>query len=280
MRHELVHNRFVEIAKMRADGREAVMIGHAGHPEVEGTMGRCEDGVHLVETLADVAALAVRDPSRLSARIGVTAGASTPERLVQQVIARLRALGTRSVDERSGVVETVVFPMPKGLGAGRAPPTRDVANRIASCGSTVNGVFAKPGEQRDERGGRDEARRSCHERVPPVLRERAAERFGDVERQQQREPLPRTPRAARGSRQQQGERQRLQREPGRMSAKRREHQFPQQLEEQERERSCDGEPRCLRRSRQVADRVRMQARVAHTWTDRFTRARAPTLRSP
>ncbi|MGE5095284.1 MAG: 4-hydroxy-3-methylbut-2-enyl diphosphate reductase, partial [Betaproteobacteria bacterium] len=50
-------------------------------------------------------------------RIGVTAGASAPELLVREVVARLRALGAQSVDELSGVVEHVVFPLPKGLAA-------------------------------------------------------------------------------------------------------------------------------------------------------------------
>ena len=50
-------------------------------------------------------------------RVGVTAGASAPERLVQEVVARLRALGAESVSELSGVVERVVFPLPKALAA-------------------------------------------------------------------------------------------------------------------------------------------------------------------
>jgi 4-hydroxy-3-methylbut-2-enyl diphosphate reductase len=62
----LVTKVHVEIAKMRENGREIVMIGHAGHPEVEGTMGQCDGGVYLVETAADVAGLVVRDPSRLA----------------------------------------------------------------------------------------------------------------------------------------------------------------------------------------------------------------------
>jgi 4-hydroxy-3-methylbut-2-enyl diphosphate reductase len=45
----LVTKVHVEIAKMHDAGREIVMIGHAGHPEVEGTMGQCDGGVHLVE---------------------------------------------------------------------------------------------------------------------------------------------------------------------------------------------------------------------------------------
>jgi 4-hydroxy-3-methylbut-2-en-1-yl diphosphate reductase len=208
----LVTKVHAEVGKMRGEGREIVMIGHAGHPEVEGTMGQCESGVYLVESVDDVARLAVRDPARLAyvtqttlsvddaavivaalkarfpaivgpkkddicyatqnrqdavklmsplvdaiivvgspnssnsnrlrevaahrgvpsymiddahevdaawiagkRRVGVTAGASAPEALVKQVIDRLRELGAGSVTELSGVVERVVFPMPKGL---------------------------------------------------------------------------------------------------------------------------------------------------------------------
>ena len=210
----LVTKVHVEIAKMHEQGREIVMIGHAGHPEVEGTMGQCEGGVYLVESTADVAQLVVRDPAQLAyvtqttlsvddaaaivaalkarfpdivgpkkddicyatqnrqdavkllspqvdvvvvvgspnssnsnrlrevaahrgvpsymvddardlniewiagrQRVGVTAGASAPETLVAQVIARLRELGAANVAEVSGVVERVVFPMPRGLAA-------------------------------------------------------------------------------------------------------------------------------------------------------------------
>jgi len=217
----LVTKVHIEIAKMRSDGREIVMIGHAGHPEVEGTMGQCEGGVHLVESVDDVARLAVADPLRLAyvtqttlsvddaaaivdalkrrfpaivgpkkddicyatqnrqdavkalapavevvvvvgspnssnsnrlrevaanlgipaymvdtaadlksewvegrRRIGVSAGASAPEVLVRDVIARLRSLGAGSVTELSGTVEKVVFPLPVGLrghASGKAP---------------------------------------------------------------------------------------------------------------------------------------------------------------
>ena len=219
----LVTKVHVEVAKMHAEGREIVMIGHAGHPEVDGTMGQCSGGVYLVESVADVASLDVRDASRLAyvtqttlsvddaaaivaalrarfpgitgpktddicyatqnrqdavkalsgevdivivvgspnssnsnrlrevaaqrgtpaymvddageldpawiaggKRVGVTAGASAPELLVRQVIARLRTLGAVSVREMSGVVERVVFPMPKGLASnGRAAKPRE-----------------------------------------------------------------------------------------------------------------------------------------------------------
>lgn len=62
----LVTKVHVEVAKMRAQGREIVMIGHRGHPEVEGTMGQASDGMHLVESVEDVARLAVSDPDNLA----------------------------------------------------------------------------------------------------------------------------------------------------------------------------------------------------------------------
>lgn len=213
----LVTKVHMEVAKMRRQGCEIVMIGHDGHPEVEGTMGQAEQGMHLVETVADVERLAVADPERLAyvsqttlsvddtaaiiaalklrfpgiiepkkgdicyattnrqeavkfmapqvdvvivvgspnssnsnrlrevaqkkgtpaymvdnasqidpawltarSRIGVTAGASAPEVLVQAVIDRLKELGARSVRALEGVEEHVTFPLPKGLDQGTA----------------------------------------------------------------------------------------------------------------------------------------------------------------
>lgn len=210
----LVTKVHIEVAKMRRDGREIIMIGHDGHPEVEGTMGQVDEGMHLVETVDDVARLAVGNPDMLAyvsqttlsvddtedvivalkrrfpniaepkkgdicyattnrqeavkfmapqvevvivvgspnssnsnrlrevaekkgaaaymvdnasqiepawiegkTRIGVTAGASAPEVLVQAVIERLKALGAKSVRALKGVEENVTFPLPKGLNA-------------------------------------------------------------------------------------------------------------------------------------------------------------------
>jgi 4-hydroxy-3-methylbut-2-enyl diphosphate reductase len=62
----LVTKVHVEVAKMREQGREVVMIGHEGHPEAEGTMGQSSDGMYLVETVDDVAGLQVKDPERLA----------------------------------------------------------------------------------------------------------------------------------------------------------------------------------------------------------------------
>ncbi|GGI53431.1 4-hydroxy-3-methylbut-2-enyl diphosphate reductase [Oxalicibacterium solurbis] len=208
----LVTKVHIEVEKMRRDGREIVMIGHAGHPEVEGTMGQTEDGMHLVETVDDVEKLQVKDPDLVSyvtqttlsiddtrdviaalknrfpnisepkkadicyattnrqeavkfmapqvdlvivvgspnssnsnrlrevaekrgvpahmvdnaaqidstwlagkRRIGVTAGASAPEVLVQAVIDRLKECGAKNVRTLEGVEENVTFPLPKGL---------------------------------------------------------------------------------------------------------------------------------------------------------------------
>ena len=62
----LVTKVHVEVAKMRAQGKEIIMIGHAGHPEAEGTMGQSEDGMYLVENEDDVARLHVKDETRLA----------------------------------------------------------------------------------------------------------------------------------------------------------------------------------------------------------------------
>lgn len=214
----LVTKVHVEVTRMRREGREVIMIGHAGHPEVEGTMGQADNGIYLVETLDDVANVQVKDPAHLALvtqttlsvddcagivaalkqrfpeiaepkkqdicyatqnrqdavkmmapqcdlvlvigsrsssnsnrlrevaekmgcearligsaeqldsawlvgrkRIGVTAGASAPEALVTEVVARLRELGVRSVRTLPGVEEQVTFPLPKGLSVSASP---------------------------------------------------------------------------------------------------------------------------------------------------------------
>ena len=219
----LVTKVHVEVAKLAKEGYEFIMIGHKGHPEVEGTMGQLDRGIHLVEDVADVArvrplqtvklavvtqtTLSVDDAAGISAavrarfpqvrvpkmqdicyatqnrqdavkimspqvellivvgsptssnsnrlrelavrlgaesymvdsadelqeawfdgktRVGLTAGASAPELLVQQVIERIRAFGAVSVRRMDGIQETVKFPLPKGLRLDESagPPTR------------------------------------------------------------------------------------------------------------------------------------------------------------
>ena len=209
----LVTKVHVEVAKLHKEGFEFIMIGHKGHPEVEGTMGQLTEGIHLVEDVHDVASVQVRQEERLAvvtqttlsvddaaeilravkqrfpkvrepkqqdicyatqnrqdaikvlaptvdilivvgsptssnsnrlrelaerlgtdaymvdspadlqvtwfkgkSRVGLTAGASAPDILVQQVIERLRALGAVSVRSVPGVEETINFPLPMGLG--------------------------------------------------------------------------------------------------------------------------------------------------------------------
>jgi len=213
----LVTKVHVEVARMREQGREIVMIGHRGHPEVEGTMGQCQSGMHLVEKPGDVDRLSVKDPDNLAfvtqttlsvddaqqtidalkrrfpaivgprkddicyatqnrqdavkslarqcdvvivvgspnssnsnrlrevaqhqgvasymvdnasdldpawiagkERVGVTAGASAPEVLVQRVVDRLRALGADRVMALEGIEENVTFSLPRALATGRA----------------------------------------------------------------------------------------------------------------------------------------------------------------
>lgn len=203
-----------EVGRMRAEGRTIIMIGHAGHPEVEGTMGQVEDGIVLVESPEDVAALRLPDEKHLAyvtqttisaddsamtidalkkrfpdileprrqdicyatqnrqaavkalartpvdvvlvigsatssnsnrlrevaeregtraylvdsaehvdlswfeglERVGITAGASAPESLVQEVVAYLKShANAKEVIAMEGVEENVAFPLPKGL---------------------------------------------------------------------------------------------------------------------------------------------------------------------
>jgi 4-hydroxy-3-methylbut-2-enyl diphosphate reductase len=210
----LVTKVHVEVAKLYKEGYEFLMIGHKGHPEVEGTMGQLESGIHLVEDVADVArvhpaqteklamvtqtTLSVDDAAEIAAaiqarfpkvrlpkqqdicyatqnrqdavkfmspqvdvvivvgsptssnsnrlaelarklgvdaymvdhadelqaqwldgkaRVGLTAGASAPDVLVQAVITRLRAMGAVSLRTLDGVQEHTKFPLPKGLKA-------------------------------------------------------------------------------------------------------------------------------------------------------------------
>jgi 4-hydroxy-3-methylbut-2-enyl diphosphate reductase len=220
----LVTKVHVEVAKMHKEGYDFVMIGHKGHPEVEGTMGQLNEGIYLVEDVADVETLQVAQEEKLAVvtqttlsvddaaeillavkrrfpkvrepkqqdicyatqnrqdavkvmapavdvvivvgspassnsnrlrelaerlgtpaymvdaasdiqaqwlldkrRVGLTAGASAPDILVQEVIERLKTLGAVSVRTLPGVQETIAFPLPLGLGdksMAELPPLR------------------------------------------------------------------------------------------------------------------------------------------------------------
>ena len=88
----LVTKVHVEVAKMREQGREIVMIGHRGHPEVEGTMGQCEGGAYLVESAADVDGLVVRDASNLAYVTQTTLSVDDAEAIVAALRRRFPAI--------------------------------------------------------------------------------------------------------------------------------------------------------------------------------------------
>ena len=88
----LVTKVHVEVSKMRTEGREIIMIGHKGHPEVEGTMGQSEGGMYLVETPADVANLQVRDEQHLSYVTQTTLSMDDAGKVVAALRARFPAI--------------------------------------------------------------------------------------------------------------------------------------------------------------------------------------------
>src|SRR5437016_13693560 len=88
----LVTKVHVEVAKMRAAGREIVMIGHAGHPEVEGTMGQADSGIYLVGTPQDVEQLQVRDPEHLAYVTQTTLSVDDAAQVVQALKRRFPAI--------------------------------------------------------------------------------------------------------------------------------------------------------------------------------------------
>ena len=88
----LVTKVHVEVAKMRAQGREIVMIGHRGHPEVEGTMGQSAGGMHLVERPEDVARLTVRDADHLAFVTQTTLSVDDAQQTINALRARFPAI--------------------------------------------------------------------------------------------------------------------------------------------------------------------------------------------
>jgi len=84
----LVTKVHVEVSKMRDKGLEIVMIGHKGHPEVEGTLGQSKGGMYLVETPEDVASLQVADPDKLAYVTQTTLSVDDAARVVDALRAR------------------------------------------------------------------------------------------------------------------------------------------------------------------------------------------------
>ena len=94
----LVTKVHMEVHRYARDAREVILIGHAGHPEVEGTMGRFDEAfggrIHLVESVADVQKLEIRDPSRLAFVTQTTLSVDDTAEIVTALRARFAALAT------------------------------------------------------------------------------------------------------------------------------------------------------------------------------------------
>jgi len=95
----LVTKVHVEVAKMLKEGREIVMIGHRGHPEAEGTMGQAEHGMHLVESIDDVATLEVRNPELLAYVTQTTLSVDDARTIVDALRARFPSIAAPKKDD-------------------------------------------------------------------------------------------------------------------------------------------------------------------------------------
>jgi 4-hydroxy-3-methylbut-2-enyl diphosphate reductase len=95
----LVTKVHMEVVRHRKQGTELVLIGHAGHPEVEGTMGQARDGIYLVETVDDVARLAVRSPENLAYVTQTTLSMDDTARIVEALRARFPNIGGPKKDD-------------------------------------------------------------------------------------------------------------------------------------------------------------------------------------
>jgi 4-hydroxy-3-methylbut-2-enyl diphosphate reductase len=95
----LVTKVHVEVSKMRDKELEIVMIGHKGHPEVEGTLGQSKGGMYLVETPEDVAGLQVSDPDKLAYVTQTTLSVDDAARVVDALRARFPAIAGPKKDD-------------------------------------------------------------------------------------------------------------------------------------------------------------------------------------
>jgi 4-hydroxy-3-methylbut-2-enyl diphosphate reductase len=95
----LVTKVHMEVVRHRKQGTELVLIGHAGHPEVEGTMGQARDGIYLVETVDDVARLAVQSPDNLAYVTQTTLSMDDTARIVEALRGRFPNIGGPKKDD-------------------------------------------------------------------------------------------------------------------------------------------------------------------------------------
>ncbi|MEA3291288.1 MAG: 4-hydroxy-3-methylbut-2-enyl diphosphate reductase [Pseudomonadota bacterium] len=95
----LVTKVHVEVKRYRKQGVECILIGHAGHPEVEGTLGQVEDGIYLVETPKDVGKLAVKNPEKLAYASQTTLSMDDTAKIIEELKARFpESTGPRKDD--------------------------------------------------------------------------------------------------------------------------------------------------------------------------------------
>jgi 4-hydroxy-3-methylbut-2-enyl diphosphate reductase len=95
----LVTKVHMEVARHRRDGDEVILIGHAGHPEVEGTMGQADDGVFLVQNESDIAQLEIKDPNRLAYVTQTTLSVDDTARIVLVLKAHFPAINGPKKDD-------------------------------------------------------------------------------------------------------------------------------------------------------------------------------------
>ena len=88
----LVTKVHVEVAKMSKEGRDIIMVGHKGHPEVAGTMGQSPENMLLVETVADVEHLDLKDPAQLSYVTQTTLSTNDAEKVIFALKQRFPAI--------------------------------------------------------------------------------------------------------------------------------------------------------------------------------------------
>lgn len=95
----LVTKVHMEVARHRKAGTECILVGHAGHPEVEGTMGQATDGIYLVETLEDIEQLQVRNPDELAYVTQTTLSVDDTARIVTALRARFPTIKSPKKDD-------------------------------------------------------------------------------------------------------------------------------------------------------------------------------------
>jgi len=95
----LVTKVHMEVARLRKHGTEVILIGHAGHPEVEGTMGQARDGIYLIERVEDIARLSVVDPDNLAYVTQTTLSVDDTAKIIEALRARFPSIRAPKKDD-------------------------------------------------------------------------------------------------------------------------------------------------------------------------------------